>query len=346
MISFRLPWLLLALVLAGGGAAGPAAAGATFDDVKTRGYLRCGVFERAPGFSMPVDDGRTRDGFMVRLCTAVAAAVVGDARAVEYVFLNGTTRFQALREGAVDGLFDSTTWTAARDAGTGFTFTQPVFHDGQGFVAHRRHGWSRLADVAEGATVCVSATSTSETSLADYMRRTGRRLEPLVFESWNVRWDAFLTGRCDLMTTDRSVLVTHVPTRVEDPQNYIVFPDVISPEPLSVVVRDDDPRWFDAVQWTLFALVQAERLGVTAANAAALRDTATHPEVRRLLGTEGDMGQALGLDAEWAVRAIQAGGNYGQIFEQTLGHASAYRLERGENALAGQGGLIFAPPFR
>lgn len=322
----------------------PARAG-TLDAVKERGYLRCGVFESAPGFSTAAADGRSRDGFMVRLCKAVAAAVTGDAGNVEYVFLNGSTRFEALRDGTVDALFDSTTWTVGRDAGTGVAFTLPVFHDGQGFVAHRRHGWTTLADVP-AATVCVSSNSTSQASLADHTRRTGQALTPLVFDSWTVRWDAFLTGRCELMTTDRAVLVTHVPERVEDPQNYVVFPDVISKEPLSVAVRDDDRAWFDAVQWTLFALIAAEELEVTAATAAALRETATHPEVRRLLGAEGDVGTALGLDAEWALRAITAGGNYGEIFAATLGDDSRFGLGRGANALWNQGGLIFAPPFR
>lgn len=318
---------------------------ATLDEVKDRGYLRCGVFESAPGFSAAAADGRSRDGFMVRLCRAVAAAVTGDGNNVEYVFLNGNTRFEALREGAVDALFDSTTWTVGRDAGTGVAFTMPVFHDGQGFVAHRRHGWERLADVPE-ATVCVSSNSTSQASLADHTRRTGQALTPLVFDSWTVRWDAFLTGRCELMTTDRAVLVTHVPDRVEDPQNYVVFPDVISKEPLSVALRDDDRAWIDVVQWTLFALIAAEELDVTAATAADLRATSTHPEVRRLLGAEGDVGTALGLDAEWALRAITAGGNYGEIFAATLGDGSRFGLTRGANALWNGGGLIFAPPFR
>lgn len=344
MVPPRLLVVVLAAVVAV--APLPAAAGTILDSVQARGYLRCGVFERAPGFSMPTEDGAARDGFMARLCRAVAAAVTGDAANVEYVFLSGATRFQALEEGAVDALFDSTTWTVGRDAGTGVAFTQPVFHDGQGFVAHRRHGWAKLADVPDGTTVCVSVSSTSETSLADYSRRTGRKLTPLPFESWDMRWDAFLTGRCDLMTTDRSVLVTHVPTRVDDPARYVVFPDVISKEPLAIAVREEDRAWYDAVQWTLFALAAAEELGVTAANADHLRETSTHPEVRRLLGTEGEVGSGLGLDAEWALRAVKAGGNYGEIFDQTLGHASPYRLDRGQNALTTAGGLIFAPPFR
>lgn len=323
----------------------PTARADTLGEVKNRGYLRCGVFESAPGFSTATEDGRSRDGFMVRLCNAVAAAITGGADNVEYVFLNGNTRFEALRDGSVDALFDSTTWTASRDAGTGVAFTLPVFHDGQGFVAHRRHGWEKLADVPE-AKVCVSSNSTSQASLADHTRRTGQALTPLVFDSWVVRWDAFLTGRCELMTTDRAVLVTHVPDRVEDPQNYVVFPEVISKEPLSVAVRDDDRLWFDAVQWTLFALIAAEELGITAANAATLHATATHPEVRRLLGAEGDVGAALGLDAGWGLRAITAGGNYGEIFAATLGDGSRFGLTRGANALWNQGGLIYAPPFR
>ena len=330
-----------ALTLAG--LAAGAAAAATIDDVKARGNLNCGVSTGLVGFAAPDANG-TWGGFDVEMCRAVAAAVLGDANAVEFTPLTTQTRFTALASGEVDMLARNTTWTFSRDVDLKLTFVGVNYYDGQGFMVPADLGVSSATEL-DGATVCIQTGTTTELNLADFFRVNGISYEPVPVETNAEAQQQYLAGACDVYTTDASGLAA---TRAafEDADAHVVLPEIISKEPLGPLVRHGDDNWADIVRWTLNAMITAEELGVNSSNAKDMSMSSNNPEVKRLLGTEGNLGEMLGLDADWAMNAITAVGNYGESFERNLGVETAVGLSRGLNAQWTAGGLLYSPPFR
>ncbi|MEM1373198.1 MAG: amino acid ABC transporter substrate-binding protein [Pseudomonadota bacterium] len=334
--------VILGALTVAGMAAGTAGA-ATLDDVKARGVLNCGVTTGVPGFAEPDSDG-VWQGFDVAVCRAVAAAVLEDPTAVEFVPTTGKTRFTALAAGEIDMLARNTTWTFSRDVDLKFEFTGVNYYDGQGFMVPADLGVASAADL-DGATVCIQTGTTTELNLADFFRSNGISYEPVPIETGSEAVQLFLAGSCDVYTTDRSALAAQR-ANFPAPDDYVVLPEVVSKEPLGPLVRHGDNEWGDIVRWTLNALITAEELGVTSENIGELSGGTNNPEVNRLLGSEGTLGEMLGLDAEWAKRAIMAGGNYGEIFDGNIGEATNIGLARGLNAQWTDGGLLYSPPFR
>jgi general L-amino acid transport system substrate-binding protein len=321
-----------------------AASAATLDDVKERGSLNCGVTTGLVGFAAPDADGNWQ-GFDVGVCRAVAAAVLGDPDAVEFVPTTGQTRFTALASGEIDLLARNTTWTMSRDVDLKFEFVGVNYYDGQGFLVPTALGVTSATEL-DGATVCIQTGTTTELNLADYFRVNNISYEPVPIETNAEGQQQYLAGACDVYTTDASGLAATRAT-FENPDEHVLLPEIISKEPLGPLVRHGDNEWGDIARWTLNALITAEELGVTGANAAELSMTpGDNPEVNRLLGSEGELGAQLGLEADWAKKAIMAGGNYGELFEANIGEATAIGLARGLNAQWTDGGLIYSPPFR
>ena len=326
------------------GIAAGAASAATLDDVEARGKLNCGVSTGLAGFSSPDANGNWQ-GFDVAVCRAVAAAVLGDPSAVEFVPTTGKTRFTALASGEIDMLARNTTWTLSRDVDLKFTFVGVNYYDGQGFIVPKELGVTSAKEL-DGATVCIQTGTTTELNLAEFFRINNISYEPVPIETNAEAQQQYLAGACDSYTTDASGLAA---TRAafEDPGAHAILPEIISKEPLGPLVRHGDDEWGDIVRWTLNALIAAEELGITSANIADMAAAPTdNPEINRMLGTEGNLGEMLGLPADWAINAISAGGNYGEIFEKHIGENTPIGLARGLNAQWTSGGLIYAPPFR
>ena len=319
------------------------AAAQTLDDVKARGTLNCGVSTGLAGFSVPDADG-VWQGFDVDFCRAVAAAVLDDPMAVSFVPTTGQTRFTALASGEVDVLARNTTWTLSRDVDLKFEFIGVNYYDGQGFMVPRALGVTDAAEL-DGATVCIQTGTTTELNLASYFRSQNLSYEPVPVETNAEAQQQYLAGACDVYTTDMSGLAATRAT-FEAPDDHVLLPTIISKEPLGPLVRHGDQDWGDLVRWTLNALIVAEELGVTSENVAEMAAAPTDsPDVNRLLGTEGELGAMLGLDNDWAVKAISAGGNYGELFEKSLGESTSVGLARGLNALWTEGGILYAPPL-
>ncbi len=334
--------VILGAFTVAGLAAGMAAAG-TKDDVQARGKLNCGVTTGLVGFAAPDANGEW-EGFDVAVCRGVAAAVLGDPKAVEFVPTTGKTRFTALASGEIDMLARNTTWTFSRDVDLKFEFTGVNYYDGQGFMVPKELGVSSAKEL-DGATVCIQTGTTTELNLADFFRTNNISYEPVPIETNAEAQQQYLAGACDVYTTDASGLAA---TRAsfEDPSAHVLLPEIISKEPLGPLVRHGDNEWGDIVRWTLNALITAEELGVTSANIGEVASSTNNPEIKRLLGSEGTLGEMLGLDAEWAKRAIMAGGNYGEIFAKNIGEDTPIGLARGLNAQWTNGGLLYSPPFR
>ncbi|MBY5931409.1 amino acid ABC transporter substrate-binding protein [Tateyamaria omphalii] len=334
--------VLFGALTAAGLSAGAAAAG-TLDDVKARGTLNCGVATGLVGFATPDANGEWQ-GFDVAVCRAVAAAVLGDATAVEFVPTTGKTRFTALASGEIDMLARNTTWTFSRDVDLKFTFVGVNYYDGQGFMVPKDLGVSSAKEL-DGATVCIQTGTTTELNLADFFRVNGISYEPVPIETNAEAQQQYLAGACDVYTTDASGLAA---TRAafEAPGDHVLLPEIISKEPLGPLVRHGDNEWGDVVRWTLNALISAEELGITSTNISEMGAGTNNPEINRILGTEGTLGEMLGLDADWAMKAITAGGNYGEIFEKNIGESTPIGLARGLNAQWTDGGLLYSPPFR
>jgi general L-amino acid transport system substrate-binding protein len=317
--------------------------------VKGRGSLVCGVDGKLPGFSFVGPDGRY-SGLDVEVCRAVAAAVLGDPAKVEFRDLNSSERFAALASGEVDLLSRNTTLTLSRDAagGNGLSFAPTTFYDGQGVMVPVASGIKTLKDLA-GKPICVESGTTTELNLADRMREINAPYTPLKFQTGDQTYAAYLQGRCVAVTSDRSQLAAKR-SAFPNPAAHSLLPEVLSKEPLTPATVNGDPAWADAVRWTIHALVQAEELGITQANVAAkVAEAKANPNLsdrRRFFGIEGDFGKQLGLPADFVVRAIQAVGNYGEIFERSVGQGSPLKLERGLNRSWQQGGLMYSPPFR
>ena len=321
-----------------------ASAAATLDDVLARGELNCGVTTGLVGFAAPDANG-VWEGFDVAVCRAVAAAVLGDSEAISFVPTTGKTRFTALSSGEVDMLARNTTWTFSRDNDLNFEFVGINYYDGQGFMVPKALGVTSAREL-DGATVCIQTGTTTELNLADYFRKNDMNYEPVPVETNAEGQQQYLAGACDTYTTDTSGLAA---TRAsfETPGDHVILPEVISKEPLGPLVRHGDNEWGDIVRWTLNALIAAEEFGITSANVEEMASEATDsPEVNRILGTEGNLGDMIGLEQDWAVKAIAAGGNYGELFERHIGESTPVGLARGLNAQWTEGGLLFAPPFR
>ncbi|SEC31681.1 general L-amino acid transport system substrate-binding protein [Rhizobiales bacterium GAS191] len=320
----------------------PATQAGTLDTVVARGQLICGINPNLPGFGQPDKDGQFK-GFNADLCRAIAGAVLGDPAKVKFMPLTAPLRFQALASGGVDLLTHNSTWTMQRDTAAGLHFTGFTFYDGQSFLAKKASGVTSVTQLG-GASVCTQQGSTSELNAADFFRAHKLKYELVSFASDDDATKALGEGRCDVFTSDASALAS-ARLKLANPDDYLILPEVISKEPLGLVVRDGDDKWFDIVRWTLNALIDAEELGITKANAAE-EEKSPNPEVKRLLGIEGKFGAAIGLSDEWALRAILATGNYGEIFERNLGQTSPLKLPRGLNALWSKGGILYAPPVR
>ncbi|SFD10616.1 amino acid ABC transporter substrate-binding protein [Tropicimonas isoalkanivorans] len=333
--------LVGALALAGLSAG--VAGAATLDDVKARGKLNCGVTTGLTGFANPNANGEW-EGFDVAVCRAVAAAILGDPTAIEFVPTTGKTRFTALASGEIDMLARNTTWTFTRDVDLKFEFVGVNYYDGQGFMVPKELGVSSAKEL-DGATVCIQTGTTTELNLADFFRANNMEYEPVPVETDNEAQQQYLAGACDAYTTDASGLAA-VRATFEAPGDHILLPEIISKEPLGPLVRHGDNEWGDIVRWTLNALIAAEEYGITSANVDELAQGTESPEINRILGTEGSLGEMLGLNADWAKNAIKAGGNYGELFEKNIGEATPIGLARGLNAQWTNGGLLYAPPFR
>ncbi|MEX5730115.1 general L-amino acid transport system substrate-binding protein [Rhodovulum iodosum] len=335
--------VILGALTAAGLIAGAAGA-ATLDDVKARGKLNCGINTGLVGFAAPDANGEW-SGFDVAYCRALAAAVLGDPSAIEFVSLTGKTRFTALASGEIDVLSRNTTWTLTRDVDLKFTFLGVNYYDGQGFMIPKGLGVGSAKEL-DGATVCIQTGTTTELNLADFFRVNNISYEPVPIETNAEAQQQFLAGACDVYTTDASGLAATRAT-FENPADYVILPEIISKEPLGPLVRHGDDEWADIGRWTLNTLIAAEEYGVTSANVDEMAAKPTsNPEVNRMLGTEGNLGEMLGLDGQWALRALKAGGNYGEIFEKHIGENTPIGLARGLNAQWTEGGLMYAPPFR
>ncbi len=323
--------------------AAPALAGPTLDGVRAKGHVQCGVSEGLPGFSSPNAKGEW-SGIDVDVCRAIAAAVLGDARKVKFTPLTAKQRFTVLQSGEIDVLSRNTTWTLTRDSALGLNFAGVIYYDGQGFMVRKDLGVKSARELG-GATVCINAGTTTELNAADYFRANRMRYTPVTFEKSDEVVAAYDAGRCDVYTTDQSGLHAQR-IKLKNPDAHVILPEIISKEPLGPVVRQGDDEWFNIVRWSLFAMVNAEELGVTSANAAGLAKTTADPRIRRLLGVEGKMGANLKLDAAWAMRIVAQVGNYGEIFDRNLGPATTLKIARGINQLWSKGGVMYAPPIR
>lgn len=331
-----------ALLVSGSAIAQTASPGPTLSAVRARDALICGSHPGAPGFSTLDSQGVTR-GLDADTCRAIAAAVLGDAAKARFVVVSSQARLPALQSGQIDVLPRTTTWTQTRDTANGLNFTAVTFYDGQGFLVRRSANVARARDLA-GATICVTSGTTNELNLADWARSNNVAVQPLVFDQNEETRNAYISGRCDAFTTDASQLAG-IRSALRDPNEHVILPDIISKEPLSPAVRHGDDQWFDIVRWTVFALIEAEELGITQANVDQML-TSANPAVRRLLGNSGDHGPLMGIDRRWAYNAIKAVGNYGEVFERNLGRGSPIGLQRGVNDLWTRGGLMYAMPVR
>lgn len=338
----------LTLTLAGLGLAGllsgPALAqqpaADTLAAVTARGTLACGVSTGVAGLSQADSRGEWR-GIDADFCRAVAAAVLGDAAKVRFVPTTPQNRFTALQSGEIDLLSRGTTYSFTRDVGIGLSFTGVLVHDGQGFLVKRDLGVSSAREL-DGATVCLQPGTTTELNLTDWFRANRISFRPVLIENFQEATNAFLAGRCDVYTTDRTGLAAIRAAQGPQAEQFVILPEAVSSEPLGPLVRKGDQRWADVVKWVGHALVAAEEHGVTAANAAERRND-SNPEVQRLLGASGDFGKALGLDNAWALKAVSAVGNYGELWERNF---TPLGVDRGRNRLARDGGLLWSPPFR
>ncbi|WP_020561080.1 amino acid ABC transporter substrate-binding protein [Thiofilum flexile] len=316
-------------------------AGGTLDGVKKKGFIQCGINSGVPGFSIANDKGEW-SGLDVDFCKAVAAAVFGDTTKVKYTSLTAKERFTALQSGEIDLLSRNTTWTLTRDSNLGISFTGVNYYDGQGFLVNNG---VKSAKELDGASVCIQAGTTTELNLSDYFRANNMKYEPITYDKVEETIKGFEEGRCDVLTSDQSQLYA-LRLQLKEPEKAEVLPEVISKEPLGPSVRQGDEDWFKIVRWTLFAMVEAEELGLTSANIDEKKSSAD-PSVKRFVGAEeGVGGQGLKLGNEWAYNIVKQVGNYGESFERNVGSGSPLKIERGLNALWSKGGLQYAAPIR
>ena len=335
-------YLKLLAATAAAAAISTAASAGTLDDVKAKGFIQCGVSTGLAGFAAPNDKG-VWEGFDVDVCRAVAAAVLGDKMAVKFTPTTGKTRFPALQSGEVDMLARNTTWTFSRDVDLGFEFVGVNYYDGQGFMVRKSLGIKSATELS-GASVCIQTGTTTELNLADYFRSNNMTFTPVVAEDAAEARQNYDKGACDVYTTDRSGLAAQRAVLAE-PDAHMVLPEIISKEPLGPLVRHGDNQWGDIVRWTLNAMISAEELGITQANADSMMGS-NNPEVKRLLGSEGNLGGMLGLSKDFGARVVKAVGNYAESYNRNIGPDTPIALARGVNALWVNGGILYSPPFR
>jgi len=312
----------------------------TLDTVRSKGFVQCGVNTGLAGFSQPDSKGVWK-GIDVDVCRGVAAAVFGDSSKVRYTPLTAQQRFTALQSGEVDILARNTTWTITRDTSLGLNFVGVNYYDGQGFMVHRKLN-VKSAKQLNGATVCVQPGTTTELNLSDYFRANKMNFKPVVIEKMEEVLNAYFAGRCDVYTTDHSGLISTRASRAPKPEEHIILPEIISKEPLGPAVRHGDDRWFDVVKWTMFAMLEAEEMGISSKNIDGQAGS-QNPTVQRFVGASGDIGKMLGIDNKWSFNIIKQVGNYGESFDANL---KPLGFERGLNRLWNQGGLMYAPPIR
>lgn len=332
-----LGWMALAVLV------GPSlAAEKTLEAVRARGYINCGVGENAPGFSYVSSKG-SWSGLEIEYCSALAAAVFGKKDAVKFRALSSTDRFKALQNGEVDVLLRGTSWTLSRDNDLGIRFADVLFYDGQGFLVPKGHAITSVLELS-GASICVLPGSGGERNISDYFAQRKMRFQLVTSDHWDQLIKAYGAGGCTVLTGDVSLLAnerSHLPNAAE----HVILPELITKEPLGPAVRTGDDEWFGIVRWSVMALVAAEELGLSSANIDNLKDTGTL-DIRRFAGFEANLGQPLGLAKDWAYQIVKQVGNYGEIFDRTLGPGSPLRLDRGVNNLWTRGGLMYAMPFR
>ena len=314
----------------------------TLDDVKKKGFIQCGVSQGVPGFSNP-DANDNWTGIDVDVCRAVAAAVLGDAKAVKFSPLTAKERFTALQSGEIDMLSRNTTWTATRDTALGLNFAGINYYDGQGFMVRKSLGVKSAMELA-GAAACTNLGTTTELNIADFFRSNKMKYTLVAFEKADEVVAAYDAGRCDVYTTDQSALAANR-IKLSKPDDHVVLPEVISKEPLGPVVRHGDDQWLDIVKWSLYAMLNGEELGINSGNVASLK-TSDNPAIKRLLGTEGDVGKNLGLPNDWAANILAQVGNYAESFDRNVGPNTAVKLQRGVNANWKDGGLMYGMPAR
>lgn len=320
-----------------------AAHAGTLDIVKERGVVHCGVTTGFAGFSAPDSKGEWQ-GLDVDMCRAIAAATFGDASKFKPVPLNSQQRFTALQSAEIDVLTRNTSVTQQRDTALGAIHAGINFYDGQGFLVSNQLGISKATEL-DGATVCMQTGTSNENNMADWARANKITYQPVVIEQFNEVVNAFATGRCDAFTTDASGLASIRVSRLENPDDYAVLPEIISKEPLGPFVRQGDDTWLNVVKWTLNAMIAAEELGISSDNVDQMLDS-DNPEIRRLLGVTPGAGKNMGLDEKWAYNVIKQVGNYGESFDRTVGMGSPLRIQRGLNAQWKDGGLMYALPVR
>ena len=340
MVKSTLAVLTTAAVL---GVSGFAQAGSTLDAVQKKGFVQCGISDGLPGFSYADAKGNYL-GIDVDVCRAVAAAVFGDASKVKFSPLTAKERFTALQSGEVDILSRNSTWTSSRDAAMGISFTGVTYYDGQGFLVNKKLGVTSAKEL-DGATVCIQAGTTTELNLSDYFRANGLKYTPITYDTSDESAKSVEAGRCDVLTSDQSQLYAQR-IKLAAPSEYVVLPEVISKEPLGPAVRQGGDEWFKIVRWTLFAMLNAEELGVDSQTVVDMAQTTKNPDIARLLGTEGEFGKDLKLPKDWAVQIVKQVGNYAEVFNRNVGAGSELKIDRGLNALWNKGGLQYAPPVR
>jgi general L-amino acid transport system substrate-binding protein len=333
---------MFALIAAAGLTAVSPANAAVLDQVKSKGFVQCGVSQGLPGFSSPDDKGNWT-GLDVDVCRAIAAAIFDDATKVRYTPLTAKDRFTALQSGEIDVLSRNTTWTLSRDTSLGLNFAGVSYYDGQGFLIRKDKKVSSALELS-GASVCTQTGTTTELNVADFFRARNMKYEVVAFNTADETIKAYEAGRCDVFTSDVSQLYA-MRLKLANTADHVVLPEIISKEPLGPVVRHGDDQWFDIVKWVLFAMLNAEELNVTQKNLDEQLKS-PNPEIKRLLGAEGNFGEQLGLTRDWVVRIVKQVGNYGESFDRNVGAGSKLGIERGLNRLWNKGGIQYAPPVR
>ena len=334
--------VMFALITAAGLTAVSPANAAVLDQVKSKSFVQCGVSQGLPGFSSPDDKG-SWTGLDVDVCRAIAAAIFDDATKVRYTPLTAKDRFTALQSGEIDVLSRNTTWTLSRDTSLGLNFAGVSYYDGQGFLIRKDKKVSSALELS-GASVCTQTGTTTELNVADFFRARNMKYEVVAFTTADETIKAYEAGRCDVFTSDVSQLYA-MRLKLANTSDHVVLPEIISKEPLGPVVRHGDDQWFDIVKWVLFAMLNAEELNVTQKNLDEQLKS-PNPEIKRLLGVEGNFGEQLGLTRDWVVRIVKQVGNYGESFDRNVGAGSRLGIERGLNRLWNKGGIQYAPPVR
>lgn len=324
--------------------AAPAFAGKTLDAIKQRGIINCGTHTGRAGFALPDANGKWK-GFDVDYCRALAAAVFGDSEKVKFIPTSPQTRLTALQSGEIDVLARATTWQLSRDGSLGILWAGINFYDGGAFIVKKKPGLDSARKLG-GATVCLTAGATAEKTTTDYFRANRMNFKPVVFDNTEATKQAFESGRCQAYANDMAAIAIFRAMEIKDPESYIILPELVTKEPLGPAVRRGDEEWFSIARWTLYAMVEAEELGIFQHNVDIIRSTTDSPEVKRFLGQGDDLGKHLGLDKEWAYRIVKQVGNYGESYDTHLGRASNLKIPRGPMRLWKNGGLMYSPPFR